>query len=168
VRRFNFIFGDTFPEPKAKLTNYTLVRGLDGAQKMGKSYNNHIELAATPQETLERVKTAVTDPARQRRNDPGHPEVCNVFSLHHFFNEERTKEIDAQCRIAGIGCVDCKKLLAEGINKALHDFRERRAALEKDPAHINAILDNGAERARAIARDTINEVKLKMGLTRHA
>jgi tryptophanyl-tRNA synthetase len=168
VRRFNFIFGDTFPEPKAKLTNYTLVRGLDGAQKMGKSYNNHIELAATPQETLERVKTAVTDPARQRRNDPGHPEVCNIFSLHHFFNEEKTGEIDAQCRVAGIGCVDCKKLLAGGINIALGDFRERRAALEKDPAHIYAILDDGAKRARAIALETLNEVKLKMGLTRHA
>lgn len=168
VRRFNFIFGDTFPEPKAKLTNYPLVRGLDGAQKMGKSYNNHIELAATPQETLERVKTAVTDPARQRRNDPGHPEVCNIFSLHHFFNEEKTGEIDAQCRVAGIGCVDCKKLLAGGINIALGDFRERRAALEKDPAHIYAILDDGARRARAIALETLNEVKLKMGLTRHA
>jgi tryptophanyl-tRNA synthetase len=168
VRRFNFIFGDTFPEPKAKLTNYPLVRGLDGAQKMGKSYNNHIELAATPQETLERVKTAVTDPARQRRNDPGHPEVCNIFSLHHFFNEEKTGEIDAQCRVAGIGCVDCKKLLAGGINIALGDFRERRAALEKDPAHIYAILDDGAKRARAIALETLNEVKLKMGLTRHA
>lgn len=168
VRRFNFIFGDTFPEPKAKLTNYTLVRGLDGAQKMGKSYNNHIELAATPQETLERVKTAVTDPARQRRNDPGHPEVCNIFSLHHFFNEEKTGEIDAQCRVAGIGCVDCKKLLAGGINIALGDFRERRAVLEKDPAHIYAILDDGAKRARAIALETLNEVKLKMGLTRHA
>jgi len=168
VRRFNFIFGDTFPEPKARLTNYPMVQGLNGVQKMGKSYNNHIELAATPNETLERVKTAVTDPARQRRNDPGHPEVCNVFSLHHFFNEGRTKEIDAQCRVAGIGCVDCKKLLAEGINNALSDFRDRRVALEKDPAHIYAILDNGAERACAIARETINEVKLKMGLTRHA
>ena len=168
VRRFNFIFGDTFPEPQAKLTNYPLVRGLDGGQKMGKSYNNHIELAATPEETLERVKTAMTDPARQRRNDPGHPEVCNVFSLHHFFNEESTKEIDAQCRVAGIGCVDCKKLLAEGINNALHDFRERRAALEKDPEHIYAILDDGARRAGVIAKQTLSGVKLKMGLTRHA
>jgi tryptophanyl-tRNA synthetase len=114
------------------------------------------------------VKTAVTDPARQRRNDPGHPEVCNVFSLQKFFNEGRLKEIDAQCRVAGIGCVDCKKLLAEGINNALHDFRDRRAALEKDPSHIYAILDDGAKRAGVIAKQTINEVKIKMGLTRHA
>ena len=168
VRRFNFIFGDTFPEPQAKLTNYTLVRGLDGGQKMGKSYNNHIELAATPEETLERVKTAVTDPARQRRNDPGHPEVCNVFSLQKYFNEPRTAEIEAQCRVAGIGCVDCKKLLAAGINSSLQDFRERRSALEKDPGHIYDILADGAQRAKAIARQTIGEVKLKMGLSRNA
>ncbi len=168
ARRFNFLFGDTFPEPQARLTNYPLVLGLNGAQKMGKSYNNHIELAATPKETLERIKTAVTDPARQRRNDPGHPEVCNIFTLHKFFTPERLDEIDSQCRVAGIGCVDCKKMLADSINKALHDFRERRSALEKDPAKIYEILDDGANRARAIAAKTIAEVKTKMGLTRHA
>jgi tryptophanyl-tRNA synthetase len=168
VRRFNFLFGDTFPEPKAKLTNYTMVRGLDGAQKMGKSYNNHIELAATEKETLERVKTAVTDPARQRRNDPGHPEVCNVFSLQGFFNEGMTAEIDSNCRVAGIGCVDCKKLLAEGINNSLREFRQRRAELESNPGHINDILDDGAQRAAVIARKTMDEVRQKMGLLRNA
>jgi len=168
VRRFNFQFGETFPEPKAKLTNYPLVQGLNGAQKMGKSYNNHIELAATPVETLEKIKTAVTDPARQRRNDKGHPDVCNIFSLHKFFNVDRVQEIEAECKSAGIGCVDCKKLLAEGINRALHDFRERRIALAKDPDHIYDILSDGAGRAQAIAKETIMEVKTKMGLIRHA
>ena len=168
VRRFNFLFGDTFPEPKAKLTNYPLVQGLNGAQKMGKSYNNHIELAATPVETLEKIKTAVTDPARQRRNDKGHPDVCNIFSLHKFFNVDRVQEIEAECKSAGIGCVYCKKLLAEGINRALHDFRERRIALAKDPDHIYDILSDGAGRAQAIAKETIMEVKTKMGLIRHA
>jgi tryptophanyl-tRNA synthetase len=168
VRRFNFLFGETFPEPKAKLTNYPMVLGLNGAQKMGKSYGNHIELAATPKETLERVKTAVTDPARQRRHDVGHPEVCNIFSLHKFFNIDRTQEIEVQCRSAGIGCVDCKKLLADGINGALHDFRERRARLAGDPDHIYDILTDGARRAQAIARETLGEVKSKMGLIRHA
>jgi tryptophanyl-tRNA synthetase len=113
------------------------------------------------------VKTAVTDPARQRRNDPGHPEVCNVFSLHKFFNESRVPEIESQCRVAGIGCVDCKKLLADGINNSLKDFRERRANLAKDPDHIYQILADGAGRAQAIAGQTIGEVKLKMGLSRH-
>ncbi|MDD5312333.1 MAG: tryptophan--tRNA ligase [Dehalococcoidia bacterium] len=168
VRRFNSIFGETFPEPQAKLTSFPMVLGLNGGQKMGKSYNNHIELAATPEETLERIKTAVTDPARQRRNDPGHPEVCNVFTLHGFFNPGRTDEISAQCKVAGIGCVDCKKILADGINSALKDFRERRRALERDPDHIYDVLADGARRAQAIARVTLNEVKAKMGLIRNA
>ena len=167
VRRFNSIFGETFPEPQAELTSYPMVLGLDGAQKMGKSYNNHIELAATPEETSERVKTAVTDPARQRRNDLGHPEVCNVFTLHSFFNPAMTDEIAAQCRIAGIGCVDCKKMLAAGINLALKDFRKRRAELERDPEHIYQLLAEGADRAHVIAKATIKEVKMKMGLIRH-
>ena len=148
VRRFNFLFGETFPEPQAKLTNYPLVLGLDGFQKMGKSYGNHIELAATPEETLARIKTAVTDPARQRRHDKGHPEVCNVFSLHKFFNIERTQEIEVQCRSAEIGCVDCKKLLADGINRALKDFRARRVELAKDPDRIYGILADGASAHR--------------------
>ncbi|MCX6004443.1 MAG: tryptophan--tRNA ligase [Chloroflexi bacterium] len=166
VRRFNSIFGETFPEPQAKLTSFPMVLGLNGGQKMGKSYNNHIELAATPEETLERVRTAVTDPARQRRNDPGHPEVCNVFTLHGYFNPGRTEEIAAQCKVAGIGCVDCKKILAGGINSALKDFRERRHALEQDPDHIYDVLADGAKRAQSIARKTITEVKAKMGLIR--
>jgi tryptophanyl-tRNA synthetase len=168
ARRFNYMFGETFPEPQAKLTNYPMVRGLNGGQKMGKSYDNHIELAATPEDTLARIKTAVTDPARQRRNDPGHPDICNIYSLHQYFSESKVFEIAEQCKVAGIGCVECKKLLAQNINDTLKDFRERRASLAKDPGHIYAILDDGAKRAQAIARETINEVKHKMGLLRNA
>ena len=118
------------------MTNYPMVLGLNGSQKMGKSYNNHIELAATPEDTLARIKTAVTDPARQRRNDQGHPDVCNIYSLHKYFTESKVFEIAAQCKTAEIGCVDCKKMLANNINEALQDFRERRIALAKDPEHI--------------------------------
>jgi tryptophanyl-tRNA synthetase len=168
VRRFNSIFGDTFPEPQAKLTSFPMVQGLNGGQKMGKSYNNHIELAATPVETLERVMTAVTDPARQRRNDPGHPEICNVFTLHGFFNPSRTEEISSKCTVAGIGCVDCKKILADGINRELKGFRERRENLARNPEKIYQVLADGAQRARVIAQETIHEVKAKMGLIRNA
>ena len=168
ARRFNNIFGETFPEPQAKLTNYPMVRGLNGGQKMGKSYDNHIELAATPEETLARIKTAVTDPARQRRNDPGHPDICNIYSLHQYFSGERASEISSQCKVAGIGCVECKKLLADNINSALKDFRERRALLAKDTDNIYETLNDGARRAQAIARETIREVKHKMGLLRNA
>ena len=91
-----------------------------------------------------------------------------MYSLHKFYNIERTKEIEAQCRNADIGCVECKKMLAEGINSALHDFRDRRSLLSKDPDHIYDILNEGARRARIIARETLDEVKSKMGLIKNA
>jgi tryptophanyl-tRNA synthetase len=164
ARRFNTVFGDTFPEPQAKLTSFPMVLGLNGAQKMGKSYNNFVELAATPEETKKLVMTAVTDPARKYRSDIGHPEVCNVFSLHRFFNTGQVEEIEGRCRSADIGCVDCKKLLAEGINKSLAPLRERRASFEARPEYVNEILTDGAKRAKVIAQKTLNEVKEKMGL----
>lgn len=164
MRRFNHLFGETFPEPRAKLTQFPLVLGLDGARKMSKSYNNYIELAASPEETLKRVMTAVTDPARRYRSDPGRPEVCNVYSLHHFFTAPRLEEIASQCRAAEIGCVDCKKLLAQGINAALEPFRHRRAELAARPQHVVEVLNDGARRAQAIAAQTLAEVKERMGL----
>jgi tryptophanyl-tRNA synthetase len=168
ARRFNSVFGPTFPEPQSKLTSFPLVVGLNGTQKMGKTYDNYIELASTPGETLKLVMTAVTDPARQYRSDPGHPEVCNVFSLHHFFHPGRVDEIAEECRSAGIGCVDCKKLLAEGINSELAALRERRAAFAARPQYVTEVLSDGACRAQAIARDTLAEVKEKMGLVRQS
>ena len=164
VRRFHYLFGPTFPEPKAKLTTFPLVLGLDGERKMSKSYDNDIELAASPEETTQRIMTAFTDPARQYRSDPGHPEVCNVYSLHHFYNRERLVEIAEQCRGAAIGCVDCKQLLADAINKDLAPFRERRAEIAQRTGYVDEVLADGARRAHAIAKETIKEVKEKMGL----
>ncbi len=164
VRRFNNIYGDTFPEPQAKLTAFPMVVGLDGKDKMSKQLGNHIELALTPEETLERVKTAVTDPARRYRRDPGHPEVCNVYKLQQYFNALKTDDIAEKCRRAEIGCVDCKALLAEAINKDLAPFRERRQALAAMPDYVARVLDDGAARARVIARKTLAEVKERMGL----
>jgi len=166
VRRFNSLYGFVFPEPQAKLTLFPSVIGLDGVQKMSKSYNNQIEIAASPEEILERVKTAFTDPARKRRSDPGHPEECNVFRLHKFFTPARVEEISSECIHAGIGCVDCKKILAQSISSTLEPFRERRAVLASKPDYINEVLDDGTRRAEAIAKETIKEVKEKMGLLR--
>jgi tryptophanyl-tRNA synthetase len=166
ARRFNTVFGDTFPEPQAKMTSIPMVLGLNGAQKMGKSYNNVIELAATPEETKKLVMTAVTDPARKYRSDVGHPEVCNVFSLQHFFNTGQVEEIAGRCRSADIGCVDCKKLLAEGINETLAPLRERRASFAARPEYVSEVLIDGARRAKIIAQKTLTEVKEKMGLLR--
>jgi tryptophanyl-tRNA synthetase len=164
ARRFNNLYGDTFPEPQAKLTDAPLILGLDGTQKMSKTLDNDIELADSPEGTLDRIKTAFTDPARQYRSDPGHPEVCNVYSLHNFFNPNRIDEIATECRGAGIGCVDCKKLLAEGVNTALAPFRERRNELANRRDYVKEVLAEGASRAQGIAEETLLEVKQRMNL----
>jgi len=165
ARRFNNLFGYTFPEPEAKLTSFPLILGLDGKEKMSKQLGNDIELAVSDEETVERVMTAVTDPARRYRNDPGHPEICNIYRLHGYFNPLRLDEIADQCRTAKIGCVECKTLLAQEINSTLRPFREQRAILATKPQYIADVLADGAERARVIARETLREVKHKMGLT---
>ena len=164
VRRFNYLYGDTFPEPQAKLTRVPLILGLDGVQKMSKQLGNHVEMAASPEETTERIMTAFTDPARRYRSDPGHPEVCNVYSLHQAFNSEKLEQIASECRSAAIGCVDCKRLLAEEINDALAPFRERRSELATRPDYVREVLAEGARRIRGIAQETMKEVRENMGL----
>ena len=164
VRRFNNMFGPTFPEPQAKLTESPVILGLDGQQKMSKSLDNHIELAATPEETRKRVLTAFTDPQRTHRNIPGRPWVCNVYSLHKIFNPGDTETIYNECTTAARGCVECKAQLAEGVNRFLEPFRERRRQYEDKPGLVEETLTDGAQRAKAIAAETIAEVKAKMGL----
>ena len=165
VRRFNNRYGDTFPEPQAKLTEDPLIVGLDGRQKMSKSLDNHLELAATPEETTRRVMTAFTDPQRITRDIPGRPEVCNVYSLHKILSP--ANEVSAvydECTTAQRGCVDCKRHLASSINNYLEELRERRREYQERPDYVRDVLADGAKRARAIARDTIEEVYQKMGL----
>jgi tryptophanyl-tRNA synthetase len=164
ARRFNNLFGETFPEPQAKLTSSPIIFGLNGKEKMSKQLGNDIELALSETETAERVMTAVTDPARRYRADLGHPEVCNIYTLHGYFSPELVDNIAKQCRAAEIGCVDCKTLLAEKINAVLKSFRERRAALAAKPEYVKEVLADGASRASVIAKETIREVKQKMGL----
>ncbi|HEX77401.1 MAG TPA: tryptophan--tRNA ligase [Dehalococcoidia bacterium] len=166
ARRFNAIFGQTFPEPQAILSQFPRILGLDGQQKMSKSFNNHIELAATPEETRARVMTAVTDPQRRYRTDPGRPEVCNLWNLHHYFNSAEVAVIAEECRTAQRGCVDCKEQLAEGINRTLAPFRQRRAELAAQPEYVAEVAADAARRASDIAVETITEVKEKMGLLR--
>ena len=164
ARRFNSLFGNTFPEPQAKLTLFPLVLGLDGEEKMSKQLGNDIEIALSPEETVNRVMMAVTDPARRYRSDPGHPEICNIYRLQGYFNPLELDNIAEQCRSAKIGCVDCKMLLTQEINSSLEPFRERRAALASKPRYITDVLADGAQRARVIARETLREVKQRMGL----
>ncbi|MFC2004324.1 tryptophan--tRNA ligase [Chloroflexota bacterium] len=164
ARRFNNLFGNTFPEPQAKLTSSPLILGLDGKEKMSKQLDNDIEIAFSPEETTERVMTAVTDPARRYRDDPGHPEICNIHKLDEYFNPLQREQFADQCRRAEIGCVEHKMALAQHINSVLQPFRERRAALAAKPQYVTDVLTDGAQRAGVIARETIKEVKQRMGL----
>jgi len=166
VRSFNYRYKtDALVEPQMKGTKIPKVLGIDGENKMSKSLNNHIELAATPEETQQRVMQMVTDPQRARRADPGNPDVCNVFTMHKIFStDEEIKMINTECRKAGIGCVDCKKIFAKNLNAHLAPFRERRAKLAEDPDQVWSVLIDGGKRARAIAKQTLSEVKEAIGL----
>jgi len=165
VRTFNHHFGPVLVEPQAVYTETPRVLGIDGVNKMSKSLDNHIEIASSPEEIYARVRMMVTDPQRQRRTDPGRPEVCNVFSLHQIFTpQEIVQQIDSDCRTAGIGCVDCKKMLAENLADYFAPLRERRARLSENPDEVWEVLHRGAEKAGVIASQVIDEVKGAVGL----
>jgi tryptophanyl-tRNA synthetase len=166
VRSFNYRYKtQALIEPKMKATEFPKVLGTDGVQKMSKSLNNHIELAATPEETEKRVLTMVTDPARVRRTDPGNPDICNVFSFHKMFSSsEEIAMVNTECRRAGIGCVDCKKLMAKNLNASLAPFRARREEFARKPDEVWDVLTDGAKRARVIAEKTMEEVRATVGL----
>jgi tryptophanyl-tRNA synthetase len=166
VRSFNYRYNTkVLIEPQVKHTEIKKVLGIDGREKMSKSLNNHIELASTPEETTARVREMVTDPARIKRTDPGNPDVCNVYTMHKIFSSQTDVEmVNVECRRAGIGCVDCKKLLAKNLNNHLEPFRARRAEFASKPGYIQDVLDDGATRARAIAKKTMKEVREAMQL----
>ncbi len=164
VRSFNYRYNTkALVEPQVKHTEILKVVGIDGKDKMGKSLNNHIELAVTAEETVKRVREMVTDPARQRKTDPGNPDVCNVFTMHKIFSpQEEIDMINTECRKAGIGCVDCKLRFASNLNKNLEPFRAKRAELESKTDYVNDVLIDGAKRARTIAEKTMAEVREAM------
>lgn len=166
VRSFNYRYNtDVLVEPQMKATEFPKVLGIDGQQKMSKSLNNHIELAAMPEETQKRVMQMVTDPQRIRRSDPGNPDVCNVFSVHQFFSsKEDVQMINTECRQAGIGCVQCKQLLARNMNAHLEPFRSRREKISQTPGDVWDVLEDGKQRAQKIASQTLAEVKDAIGL----
>ena len=166
ARSFNFRYNTTsLVEPDCKFTQIPKVIGTDGIAKMSKSLDNHIEIASTPEETTKRVMSMVTDPARQRRSDPGNPDVCNVFSFHKIFSTpEEVNMVNTECRKAGIGCVDCKKRMAQNLNTYFEPLRTRRNELDQRPDEVWDILHDGAKRARVIAQQTMDEVRSAMGL----
>ena len=165
VRRFNGLYGETFPEPQVVRAAAPRVLGVDGESKMSKSKGNEIGLFAGPEETWSKLRTAKTDPARLRRNDPGNPEVCNIFSYHKFFSDDATiEEVDRECRRAGIGCVDCKKLVAASLEGVVGPIRERAVELRANPGRLDDVLRRGAERAAAETAHTMELVRERVGL----
>jgi len=165
ARRFNNAFTPVFPEPEAKLTEIPKVPGTDG-RKMSKSYGNTIELADSADVIVKKVRPMVTDPARQRRSDPGNPDVCPVFDLHRIFTPSNEREACATgCRTAGIGCLDCKDVLLRHLLPPLAAIRERRQAFAEKPDRIVDILRDGSRRARAVAQQTMEEVRAAVHLT---
>ena len=162
ARRFNYLYDEIFPEPQAVLHTIPLLPGIDG-RKMSKSYKNEIALSSTPAEVNEQVRNMITDPARVRKTDPGHPEVCVVHTYYQVFYPEKVAEIEEQCRAAGIGCVACKKQLALRINEILEPIRERRQEFLKEKRYLE-ILGEGQKKASQVAEETMRFVREKMKL----
>jgi tryptophanyl-tRNA synthetase len=159
ARRFNYLYGNVFPEPDAILTQSSKILGLD-RRKMSKSYNNAIYLSDTPEDIRPKVSTMITDPNRARRKDPGNPEICNVFEFHKLYSPpSAVEEINGQCRSAAIGCVDCKKIMAENLINALAPIREKRKYYEERPEMVQEIIASGNHKAKSVARKTMKEVR---------
>ena len=166
ARRWNRRFGDGFvPEPKPVLSPAKRILGLDGKGKMSKSKNNALELIATPEERWEKLKVAFTDPQRLRLKDPGRPEICNIFALHNAFSEADTiQSVEEDCRAGAIGCFKCKELLAEALERELGPVRDRALDWQGRPDDVWDVLRTGGRQCRVIARQTMEEVRAKMGL----
>ncbi len=167
ARRWNATYSPDrpyFPEPKAVLTGTRRIKGLDGQAKMSKSLGNTIGILDSPESIWTKLRPAVTDPARVTRKDPGTPEICNLYTLHQYFSPPDTvTEVAVKCRTAGWGCLDCKRRLADAMIETFAPMRARAAELNADPRRVDAILERGAARARAIAATTLRETTRLMG-----
>lgn len=170
ARRWNNRFGaGYFPEPQALLSTAKRVLGLDGQAKMSKSLGNTIGLLDSPEVIWEKLRPAATDPARKTRKDPGNPDICNIFTIHQGFSPPATLvDVAHQCRTAGWGCLDCKRVLADNMIAELTPIRERAAELQAQPGRVRAVLRAGAAKARALAQRTIAEVRRRMGFLESA
>ncbi len=164
ARRFNYFYGEVFPEPEAILTETPKILGIDG-RKMSKSYDNAIYLSESSDEIAAKAAQMFTDPQRARRSDPGNPEVCNVFEFHKLYsNKETVDKIDHECRRAQIGCVECKQIMADSLIKALEPIREKREYYLARPQLVEDIINEGGNKARNVARQTMTEVRAALNL----
>lgn len=162
-RRFNYFYGEVFPMPKDKLTKYPVLPGLDG-KKMSKSYGNTIAISDSPDTVSKKVMSMVTDPARVKKSDKGHPEICPVFAYHKIFNDKKVPEILKKCQAADIGCVECKKIFTEALLNYMEPIWVRRKSLSQSKEVVLKILKDGSLKAQKIAGKTMAEVKKVMGI----
>ena len=159
ARRFNYFYGEVFPEPESILTETPKILGID-RRKMSKSYNNAIYFSDSPDQIAAMVSKMLTDPQRARKSDPGDPDVCNVYEFHKIYSDSNTVgRINKECRTAEIGCVECKKIMAQNLIKALEPMREKRAYYEARPQLVDDIITDGRDKARRVARQTMAEVR---------
>jgi tryptophanyl-tRNA synthetase len=164
ARRFNILFKPVFPEPKEQLTKFPKVLGTDG-RKMSKSYGNTINLSDTEPVVRQKLKTMVTDPARVRRNDPGNPDVCPVYDFHKIYSPPPViEQVNRDCRTAAIGCIDCKKLVADRMVERMAPIWEKRDQLTSNPKRLEEIVEEGSRRATAVAHHTLQEVNDAMNI----
>ncbi len=165
VRRFNNIYGETFPEPEAMLSEFALVPGIDG-RKMSKSYDNAIALADAPDEVQAKMRSMFTDPEKLRMGDPGHPGKCPVFVYHRMYqdDEARLEEIKTECEAGRLGCVDCKIEATEKLLEKVGPVMERRRELSENLDYVHEVLREGAAKASKVARETMSEVRTAMHL----
>ncbi len=164
ARKFNKAYGPVFPEPRAKLTRFARLPGLDGQAKMSKSLGNAILMSDEPETIQAQLRKALTDPRKVRRGDPGRPDICLVFTHHTRFNQAQVPEIRDGCESGKLGCVDCKRRCAQAIADQLAPFRERRRYYDDHPEELEEILRTGEARAGAEAQTTMSEVRRAMGL----
>ncbi len=167
ARKFNARYGPIFPEPKAVLSCAPRIMGMEGKSKMSKTLNNYIGILEDESAIWEKLRTAVTDVARVRRSDVGNPDICNIFTMHRAFSPETVlKELDAGCRSAGVGCIDCKKILFKNMMAELTPIREKALQLKDDPKYVIDALREGAAACSRMAAETMDEVRSALGLMR--
>ena len=165
ARKFNVRFGDTFPEPKVLLSTAPRILGLDGTSKMSKSMDNTIGLLESSEIIWEKLRTAATCEHRQRRSDPGHPEHCNIFTMHQAFSKpDEIAYVDHNCRTAGFGCIDCKKILFKNMMEEIDPIQKRVKEMDEHPDYIIDVLKTGAKRCQAIVDVVMDEVRRKIGV----
>ncbi|MBW2096208.1 MAG: tryptophan--tRNA ligase [Deltaproteobacteria bacterium] len=159
ARRFNYLYGTVFPEPDVILTPTSKLLGMD-RRKMSKSYGNAIFLTDTNEEIGRKVMQMITDPQRARKTDPGNPDICNVYSFHEIYSaKDLVAQINKECRTAEIGCVECKKMMAENLKKGLEPVKARRKELEADVKRVDEVIEEGNRKSRIIAARTMEAVR---------